>query len=690
MANLLGSIGGFAANPYVGAISAGVGLVNSLRGLVGQGRRWADAWVEAVQGPFEKRLHELIDPITAATNNGTLTPEMQAQSYYALQDLYQQYQEASTAMKNSGDDNAVKVAQQSDASVAFVANDTLPKYQKQLETFGVPINNPQGNDSGVQFSNPIQDQPAGQNLIGGITSGINLAGSLNNIFNPATQPTANAPAGSSPASAIPGAVGGAAAGAAGAAGSAAAGTAGTATESLLSQLAPYLLAGGSVGASIASGIQGSNAANDAAKIQADSAKYAADLQSGASKDALALQKSQFDQAQANQQPWLDAGKNALSQLQSDLPGLTAGYGQTFNPAAYNPSAAFNPTPYTPSAEFNPTPYTPSAEFNPTPYQNGAQFNPTAYQNSAAYNPDTYKAYGKEFSMDPSQLVNDPGYQFRLAEGEKGIQRSAAAKSGVLSGAALKSLQRYDQGLAAQQYNDAYAQQLQGYQTNASQYEQDQMNKLNQQAQIYGTNFNTDQTNQNNVFNRENSVFNTNQNQFNLDQANRLAQESGAYNTNFNTQQANQANQFNRESSAYNTNFNTQQANQANQFNQGLQAYNTNFNTDQANQQNAYNQGLQTYQTNYNQFQQEQANRYNRLANIGGLGQTAAGNLASTGANYANQGSNTLLQNAENLGNISGQGANATAAGLIGGANAVQNATGNISNTLAQLLALQAK
>lgn len=50
---------------------------------------------------------------------------------------------------------------------------------------------------------------------------------------------------------------------------------------------------------------------------------------------------------------------------------------------------------------------------------------------------------------------DPGYQFRLSEGMKALDRTAAARGGLLSGATLKGAQRYGQGLASQEYGNAY-------------------------------------------------------------------------------------------------------------------------------------------------------------------------------------------------------------------------------------------
>ena len=60
---------------------------------------------------------------------------------------------------------------------------------------------------------------------------------------------------------------------------------------------------------------------------------------------------------------------------------------------------------------------------------------------------------KPFSMADYQ--QDPGYQFRLQEGLKQLQGKAAARGGALSGATLKGVQGYAQGLASQEYGNAY-------------------------------------------------------------------------------------------------------------------------------------------------------------------------------------------------------------------------------------------
>ena len=54
---------------------------------------------------------------------------------------------------------------------------------------------------------------------------------------------------------------------------------------------------------------------------------------------------------------------------------------------------------------------------------------------------------------PGEFTESPGYQFRTAEGQKAIERSAAARGGLLSGRAGKELMRYGQDYATNDYDN---------------------------------------------------------------------------------------------------------------------------------------------------------------------------------------------------------------------------------------------
>lgn len=55
----------------------------------------------------------------------------------------------------------------------------------------------------------------------------------------------------------------------------------------------------------------------------------------------------------------------------------------------------------------------------------------------------------------NQFQADPGYGFRMSEGMKALERSAAARGGLLSGATLKGIQRFGQDLGSQEYMNAF-------------------------------------------------------------------------------------------------------------------------------------------------------------------------------------------------------------------------------------------
>lgn len=62
-------------------------------------------------------------------------------------------------------------------------------------------------------------------------------------------------------------------------------------------------------------------------------------------------------------------------------------------------------------------------------------------------------YTRDFSM--ADFEADPGYGFRMSEGMKALERSAAARGRLLSGETLKGIQRYGQDLASSEYGNAY-------------------------------------------------------------------------------------------------------------------------------------------------------------------------------------------------------------------------------------------
>lgn len=75
-------------------------------------------------------------------------------------------------------------------------------------------------------------------------------------------------------------------------------------------------------------------------------------------------------------------------------------------------------------------------------------NPRQYQASAGLSP-------AELANQQFSFQADPGYAFRLSEGLKALERSAAARGGLMSGGTGKALTRYGQDLASQEYGNAF-------------------------------------------------------------------------------------------------------------------------------------------------------------------------------------------------------------------------------------------
>ncbi len=85
----------------------------------------------------------------------------------------------------------------------------------------------------------------------------------------------------------------------------------------------------------------------------------------------------------------------------------------------------------------------------------------------------YGSLATPFSQTNWQV--DPGYAFRLAEGQKALERSASAKGMTLSGAQARALTAYGQGMGSQEYGNAY-----------NRYNNDQTTLFNRLAGLSGT------------------------------------------------------------------------------------------------------------------------------------------------------------------------------------------------------------
>lgn len=214
-------------------------------------------------------------------------------------------------------------------------------------------------------------------------------------------------------------------------------------------------------AAIGSAVIGSKASKKAAQSQADAATQAAQLQ-----------YDQYQQARQDQTPWRNVGTNALNELAmrlgiggyspnslatAQLVDTTSGiprpnaelyssneaYRNAWNRAVQNNRANFN------GQDFN--------EYSDPQWiedylreQVGPQINQA--QESQTSNP-LYGSLLRNFTAQDFQT--DPGYQFRLEQGQNQIQSSAAARGGLLSGAAAKALTKYNQDFASNEYGNVY-------------------------------------------------------------------------------------------------------------------------------------------------------------------------------------------------------------------------------------------
>lgn len=261
--------------------------------------------------------------------------------------------------------------------------------------------------------------------------------------------------------------------------------------------------------------------------------------------------------------------------------------------------------------------------NPTPFNFGKFERPGEFQFEDFQAPTPFKGPEWQAPTDVGEH-NDPGYEARLREGQKAIERSAAARGTLLTGGTLKDLGNYAQEYAANEYQNVYNRAFQDYSTNY----QRQANEYNQAAEAAYRDY---------VTSRQNAF--------------------GNYQTNW-------ENALN----AYKTNFDTQ------------------FQPWQANYQQAYNSWLGNYNAEQQGFQNQLAKenqRYQQLYGLAGLGLQATGQQAGYGQGYANNMANLYGGFGNSMGDlITGQG-NANAAGQVGSANAWGGAFGNMAN-LAQM------
>lgn len=93
--------------------------------------------------------------------------------------------------------------------------------------------------------------------------------------------------------------------------------------------------------------------------------------------------------------------------------------------------------------------------------------------------DRYKDFSFNFEADP-------GYQFQREEGLRGIGNQFAGSGNLLSGSALKAMERFGNGLADQSYSTTYNRARSGYESDKNDFNASNANEYNRLAGIQGS------------------------------------------------------------------------------------------------------------------------------------------------------------------------------------------------------------
>lgn len=276
---------------------------------------------------------------------------------------------------------------------------------------------------------------------------------------------------------------------------------------------PLIIAGAISGVgAIAGAAIGSSAAGNAADAQAAAANKAAQLQHQDAQAALAFQEQTQAQQQSNLAPWLQAGTGAVTNLANLLGVLPSTASTTPVPGQTSPTSSLGGVPFG-GPTISPAWGTGQGVWgNPALRARGTIAGnegidlsgftglgpksttaaPPTTMLSSLINPSLGAAGSLSMPWDqtfqaPTDVTekNDPGYQFRLAEGQKALERSAAAKGGLLTGGTAADEGKYAQDYASNEYGNVYNRALGQYQQNYNQFQQGQADKYNRLASLAG-------------------------------------------------------------------------------------------------------------------------------------------------------------------------------------------------------------
>ena len=223
-----------------------------------------------------------------------------------------------------------------------------------------------------------------------------------------------------------------------------------------------IMAGVGLAGSLGGAAIESSAAGNAAQTQAQAADYGEQVQGQLGQESLANEIQQFEQGQANDQPWLQSGANSLATLQY----LMGTGGGTVGSTAATPGQTLSIPGVSGTVSI--------------PGVTGLEG--TADTSLGAYGSLMAPYSGGAFSAPTAaQAAQTPGYQFALQQGEGALQAGAAANGSLLTGGTENALDQYAQNYANTNYNNVYNQALSTYNTNYNTWANQQANEYNRLA-----------------------------------------------------------------------------------------------------------------------------------------------------------------------------------------------------------------
>jgi hypothetical protein len=233
-----------------------------------------------------------------------------------------------------------------------------------------------------------------------------------------------------------------------------------------------------------------------------------------------------------------------------------------------------------------TPYNPLATYSPVPYVPPAPFRPPAYEGATPFQYDPYAAATPFAGPTAADMTADPGYQFRLQQGQEALERSGAARGVTNTGGTLRDILDYGQRAASQEYGNVFGRQRDVYDLN-------ERNRFNAYQANYGNAMDAYAMNEANRAGAFATNVGTARDAYAMNEANRFQ----GYQTNELARWQENQEAENRRAAAYAANLGGYERQQ--QY--GLRAQDQQFNQAFRNWQEQYNQGRMNAMDTYNRM-----------------------------------------------------------------------------------------